>query len=213
MQGFLAKMNQSSIELAQLACSFTNGYQAKEYKVWRSNVVFDTLTLLKSTVAMVYKGGKENVWELPEFDDNPILLHLEQAKGSSKVDNSREEGSIHNHSRPSNEIYRITPPFKSDKNLRVPIRVAHRLRDSIMAHRYLPTDPIDTMQEKILLDLVKGFMESYHGVRKYLTCPLPLPLVQLGRIFVIFYVYSESLNEKDCLPPSWCYLTCSTMCL
>lgn len=37
---------------------------------------------------------------------------------------------------------------------------------------------------------MKEILDSYHGVRKYLTCPLPLPLVQLGRVFVMFYVFT-----------------------
>jgi hypothetical protein len=40
------------------------------------------------------------------------------------------------------------------------------------------------------LNCAKEFMDNYHGVRKYLVCPLPLPLVQLGRMFVIFYVFT-----------------------
>jgi hypothetical protein len=182
LQGYLSKMNQSAMELGQLACSMTRGYQNAEYKEWRSNVILQTLTLLKATVAMIYKQGKDNVWELPEFDGNPLLLSLE----------SVEHHQARRISKAPHLLFSFDHQAKSDRNLLVPIRVAHRLRDAIMDHRNFKRDPIDTIQEKTLLDLVKDFMTSYHGVRKYLTCPLPLPLIQLGRIFVAFYVYCES---------------------
>lgn len=183
LQGYLATMNQSSIELTQLACSFTSGYQQSEYKEWRFNVTLQVLILLRTTVSMIYKGGEENVWEIPALKDHPVQLFVEE--GADQGNRPRLRRS----SLPK-ELYVWGYHLKSDKNLRVPIRIAQRLRDTIVARKSLPTDPMDSIQERNLLDLAKQFMDSYHGVRKYLTCPLPLPLVQLGRIFVIFYVYT-----------------------
>jgi predicted membrane chloride channel (bestrophin family) len=58
-----------------------------------------------------------------------------------------------------------------------------------MTHQSLP-QPLQQMQEMQLLDRVKAFMDSYRGIRKYLVAPLPLPWVQLGRIFVLAYVFT-----------------------
>lgn len=194
LQGYLSRMNQTSIELTQLACCLTTGYDREEYKEWRSNVTFQALVLLKATVSVIYKGGEENVWEIPELKDDPPELYLVgEVPVLSMGRSSDEKVSKRNQRRSSvipKEIYVWGYQLKSDKNLRVPVRVAQRLRNAIMKHKTLPTDPLDTIQERMLMDLVKEFMDSYYGVRKYLTCPLPLPLVQLGRIFVIFYVFT-----------------------
>mmetsp|Transcript_17118 Transcript_17118/g.37130 ORF Transcript_17118/g.37130 Transcript_17118/m.37130 type:complete len:398 (-) Transcript_17118:135-1328(-) len=184
LQGYLAKMNQSSIELTQLACSFTSGYQQQEYVEWRSNVTFHVLLLLGSTVSMIYKGGEENVWEAPPLQDDPLLLF---------VDENSDTPTNQTRSRPSHlpkELYVWGCQFKSDKNLRVPVRIAQRLRDAIVSQKSLPTAPLNDFEQQNLLDLTKEFMDSYYGIRKYLTCPLPLPLVQLGRVFLMFYVYT-----------------------
>lgn len=58
-----------------------------------------------------------------------------------------------------------------------------------MTHQSLP-QPLHQMQEMQLMDRVKDFMDSYRGIRKYLVAPLPLPWVQLGRIFVLAYVFT-----------------------
>lgn len=182
LQGHLASMNQAAIELTQLAYSFTKRQAQPETKEWRFNVTLQVLSLLKATIDMIYKGGQENVWEAPFLQDQPVKLF---------VDNETSKGHVPKSflSAPA-ERYIAGLHLKSDKNLRVPIRIAQRLRDEILSHQNLPVDPMDTIQERMLLDQVQQFMASYHGIRKYLTCPLPLPLVQLGRIFVMFYVYT-----------------------
>jgi predicted membrane chloride channel (bestrophin family) len=58
-----------------------------------------------------------------------------------------------------------------------------------MDHKKLKT-PLDPMQEMQLMDRVKDFMDGFRNVRKYLVAPLPLPWVQLGRIFVLAYVFT-----------------------
>ena len=199
LQGHVSKMNQSAIELTQLACSFTLGYQQDEYKHWRSNVCLQVLILLKATVLVIYKEGQANAWEIPELSDNPLHLRMGDQEPWMK------ESKINTNRRVSipKQLYMWGYDLKSDRNLRTPIRIAHRLRDVIMEHKTLSVDPLDTIQERTLFDLVRQFMDSYYGVRKYLTCPLPFPLVQLGRIFVIFYVFtlpfallSSELNLK-----------------
>ena len=207
LQGYLSKMNQSAVELVQLACSYTADRHQEPYKEWRINISLQTLTLLKATVFVVYKGGEENVWEIPELADNQPVLFMDESFRRSFTNNSQATNKLHGgdirKSKVPKELYLWGYQLKSDKNLRVPIRVAQRLRQAITAHKQLPNDSIDSIQERVLLDCVKEFMDSYHGVRKYLTCPLPLPLVQLGRMFVIFYVFtlpfallSPNLNLK-----------------
>jgi predicted membrane chloride channel (bestrophin family) len=190
--GYLSKMNQSCVELTQLACSFTSGYHHEEHKAWRFNVALQVLTLLKTTVFVMYQGGSEKVYEFPELADNPLLLNLpwENDIGHPTTVRNRGRGAFHRVEQIPKELYTFSCHLQSDKNLRTPIRVAQRLREAITSHRQLKEDPIDGIREQQLLNCAKEFMDNYHGVRKYLVCPLPLPLAQLGRIFVIFYTFT-----------------------
>jgi predicted membrane chloride channel (bestrophin family) len=58
-----------------------------------------------------------------------------------------------------------------------------------MSHELLPR-PLHYAQEMQLMDCTTRFMQGYRGIRKYLVAPLPLPWVQLGRIFVLSYVFT-----------------------
>lgn len=188
LQGYLSKMNQASVELTQLACSYTKGYQAQEFKNWRLEVARQVLILLKVSVSVIHRGGDNCAWDIPELQHNPPILVLDH--NESPVMASGDVGAHRYRSGTPKEIYEFGYNLQSDKNLRVPIRIAQRLRDVITDRKHFPVDPLDTIQEHYLLDSVKEFMDAYYGVRKYLTCPLPLPLVQLGRIFVMFYVFT-----------------------
>lgn len=188
LQGYLCKMNQATVELTQLACSHTMGYQQQQYRDWRFNVSHQALVLLKVSVSVVFKGGENSAWEIPELQHDPPILVLDQETYPTMTNGN--QGTTRYKTGAPKEIYEFGYNLKSDKNLRVPIRIAQRLRDAIVDRKKLPMDPLDTIQEQCLLSAVKDFMDAYYGVRKYLTCPLPLPLVQLGRIFVIFYVFT-----------------------
>jgi len=191
MQGHLAKLNQSALELCQLACSYTSTCLYKdepEVKAWRFQIHLHVLILLKAVVSVLYRGGEISAWEIPELADHPLV----DLSGVSGVTDQGYIWSSH---------------LKSNKNLRVPIQLAQRLRNEIVKHRTLfppGQDPaLDMMQEQALLTCVHDFMEGYHGIRKYLVAPLPLPLVQLARIFVLVYVYTfpfALLNPQLNLP-------------
>lgn len=216
VQGHLSSMNQAVIDTVQLACAFTNhklpdGHkritkssyrpEAEEmYRQYRFEISRQSLILLKATVSVVHKGGEHNVWEMAEFGDDPLLLHV-PGDTSPAINNSTDEA--HGRVIFPTQMYIMGQNLKSDLNLRVPIRVAQRMRDHIMKHRNLP-EGLNPMQEMQLIDLVKDFITGYRGIRKYLTTPLPLPLVQLARIFVFAYVFtlpfallSAELELKD----------------
>jgi len=222
MQGSLAKMNQSAVDLVQLACSFTtrlnnrsgecggvvvgkDDEENRTQRSWRSKVAYQTLLLLKATTCVIWKNGNQENWaDMPELRDDPPVLFLPLGTGTR---NTGGDGELKDHNNQSNfgrrgrhsfkrssendgrhyvpkELYVWGQNLQSDRNLRLPIRMAQRLREAITDQH------LDSIREQQLLDCVKEFVSSYYGIRKYLTCPLPFPLVQLGRLFVIFYVFT-----------------------
>jgi hypothetical protein len=136
--------------------------------------------MLVSTSTVIYKGGEKKVWEGLQFTDKPLLVDFPQSF-QKKFEEPRVEYP--------KELYVSGCNLPSDLNLRVPNRVAHHIRTTIMDHKKLKT-PLDPMQEMQLMDRVKDFMDGFRNVRKYLVAPLPLPWVQLGRIFVLAYVFT-----------------------
>jgi hypothetical protein len=53
----------------------------------------------------------------------------------------------------------------SDQNLRVPIRLAYKLRSVIASHRNLQLQHplMDSIQQREILECVNGFMNGYYG--------------------------------------------------
>ena len=188
LQGHLANMNQATIEITQLACAFTRQHTGDAYKKWRYEVTYHALVLVMSTCAIIHKSGDNNVWEEVNFKrpGRGLLLHLPEEASHRKFAPGSGDGPRIEYPK---EMYVMGHNLRSDLNLRVPIRVAQRTRDAIMDHVNL-TQPLRDCQEWQLLDRVKDFMNSYRGIRKYLVAPLPLPWVQLGRLFTFAYVFS-----------------------
>ena len=152
LQGYLAKMNQAAVELTQLACSYTKQHATQEFKDWRFQIGYQTLILLKTTVLVIFKGGQHCAWEIPELQDDPLVLVLD-IRGDDYP--SRGKDAHSGSSRVPKELYEFGHDLPSDRNLRVPIRMAQRLRDVITAERRaLPVDPLDSIQERYLLDSV-----------------------------------------------------------
>ena len=58
-----------------------------------------------------------------------------------------------------------------------------------------------------LLGSVDSFMGGYYGIRKFLTTPVPFPLIQMARTFVFLYLFTvpfvlladKSSNVAHCL--------------
>jgi predicted membrane chloride channel (bestrophin family) len=82
------------------------------------------------------------------------------------------------------------PLSEWEESMRVPIRISYLLRKSIHKQKYILDPPIEGPQEVILHKAVDKFMGGYYGMRKFLTTPVPFPLIQMARTFLFLYVFS-----------------------
>ena len=211
MQGYLATMNQSMIELTQLMNAFSSSSSASSdhqddhrQRQGRYNTAKTAIVLLKTTCAIIHKyGDTTNVWEMEDFKDHPLLLKLpkDDDNNNNNDDDERHGSTVSEQSFPPSttkgrrrsnvyefpkEMYVMEEELlRSDYNLKIPIRIAQELRTIIVQQRL-----DDKIQEMQLLDRVTTYMTCYHGIRKYLVAPLPLPWVQLGRLFTFAYVFT-----------------------
>jgi predicted membrane chloride channel (bestrophin family) len=74
--------------------------------------------------------------------------------------------------------------------MRVPIRVAYLLRKTTCSQSKRLRIPIHVVQENKLLASIDNFMGGYYGIRKFLTTPVPFPLVQMARTLLFLYVFT-----------------------
>jgi predicted membrane chloride channel (bestrophin family) len=77
-----------------------------------------------------------------------------------------------------------------EETMRIPIHIAYLLRKSLHSQSKRLRTPISAAQENKLLGSVDSFMGGYYGMRKFLTTPVPFPLIQMARTFVFLYVFT-----------------------
>jgi predicted membrane chloride channel (bestrophin family) len=207
---YLDALFASTRETVQMACILTgdgydnnknnnndSGDNASSEAVWRHEVAYYSIVLLRVTSAMLTRANSDgmNAWEVPELNseersfllqnlENPLLYGSATSSASSQSMSS----TIHAERQWTHGYH-----TDSDQNLRVPIRMAYKLRSVIMSHKNLVFEStLDSYREKQILDCVTNFMTGYYGLRKYLTTPFPFPLIQMEHTFLFFYVYTMS---------------------
>jgi len=113
-------------------------------KEWRSEVVYRALLLLRTAVAVIeYESEGIAAWEVPELSG----VELEYC-------------------RPANSWRRHqqTPANRRTDSMRVPLRMAYLLRESIVSQEErLTNKPLTLVQEGKLLGSVDTFLDGFYG--------------------------------------------------
>ena len=55
---------------------------------------------------------------------------------------------------------------------------------------------------------VDGFMSGYYGLYRFMTTPVPFPLIQMSRTFLFFYVFTVPfvfVSDKDSSVVAHCF--------
>lgn len=189
MQTNLMKMTRSIRQIVMLACSLTMQQKSqKAAAAYRSDVAYRALVLFSATSTMLTKANDLNAWEAPGVSISE-LGSLKLLDDSDAINSSYNQQRLTQHPKDVHpRQYEAGYSLPSDLNLRVPTILAHQLIQAIAA----PSDSInlDSIQVKQLTDQVELFLEGFHGIRVYLTIPLPYSMVQMSRIFLILYVFT-----------------------
>ena len=186
MQSNIMKIGRATRQIAMLACCLTKQQQnQKAAAVWRSEVVYRSLVLLSATSTMLTRVNDLDAWEAPGVSIEELgPLVLLDPKSSVKMSYEKHELSqIPRNINPRQ--YEAGHSLPSDLNLRVPTLLANQLCQTIAS---IPQ--LDSMQVKQLTDQVELFLEGFHGIRVYLTIPLPFSMIQMARIFLVLYVFT-----------------------
>ena len=171
----LATMFRETRELISTMAAVTEPKNdTKSSKEWRLEVAYRTCILLRTAMAVIdYPEDKIPAWDVDELN------------GSEKEDIMRTI-----YLDPQVAALRMEIRSEFEENMRVPIRISYLLRKSIHSHATRLEDPMHVAFEGRLLGSVDSFMNGFYGMRKFLTTPVPFPMVQMARTFLFCYVFT-----------------------
>jgi predicted membrane chloride channel (bestrophin family) len=170
----LGVMYRESRELIQSCCVFSNHTTDQVAKEWRNEVAYRTLLLLRLSMAVIdYPTTNVPAWDVSELRG----AELEDIKASIFM---------------TPEVRRWAHSDRSEweETMRVPIRMAYLLRKSVHSQGRVLTAPLALAQENQMLASINSFMGGYYGIRKFMTTPVPFPLIQMARTFLFLYVFT-----------------------
>jgi len=183
----LGDLYRSCRELVQHVVFLTAHDKSEGAMEWRHNVSYRTILLLRVTMGTIeFKNTNSKPWDVPELNDEEkrdiesVLLHCEKNADTS-VSNSALSHLSHGYRQLIDEAYRA------------PIVLAYNLRREIVKWRQggMMKKPFRHVNEELeILDFVTQFSNAYHGLRILANTPFPFPLVQMGRTFLAFWVFT-----------------------
>ena len=158
-------MYRESRELVQNACVFSADSTDRKSKEWRCEFAYRSLVLLRSVMAVIdYPVTQSPAWDCPELSG----FELEDVKRATYLN-------------PETRRWAHADRSESEESMRVPIRLSYLLKKTIHSHTKRLANPIHVSHENKLLGSVDGFLVGYYGIRRFMTTPVPFPLIQMAR--------------------------------
>jgi Bestrophin, RFP-TM, chloride channel len=193
-------------EIVQLACVITSTYSAtssgnemegldldrrsqmvRRGQWFRHILAYRAIAVVQTSMAMAsYPTEQVPSWDIPELN-GPELYDIRQMVFRNHVDT------------PDPEVGQTRPFNEWKETMRVPIRLAYLLKRTIHAgsqpdnevqHDSLIAAWSSTFHETSLLNHVSQMMEGYFAIQKFMTTPVPAPMVYMSRTFMFLYVFT-----------------------
>lgn len=186
-RGNMTKMYRESREFVQNMVVFTKKDQSEKAKLYRMNLAYNVLILLRMIMAVIdYQSEEVPCWTLPELK-GPTKEYVMRSIAVSK-------SNATNHH------------CEAEMNMRVPIQMSLYIRDEIFTiNEHTPGAEIGPWQFIRLFGSIDNFMGAYYGMRRFLTTPFPFPLVQMARTIMFIYLYTLPFAILDSMENSFVY--------
>uniref|UniRef100_A0A7S3PDH3 Bestrophin homolog n=1 Tax=Amphora coffeiformis TaxID=265554 RepID=A0A7S3PDH3_9STRA len=171
----LGVMYREQRELVQNMVIFSDHCLDRAAKEWRQEVGYRGMILLQVVMAVIdYPTTKIPAWNISELTGD----EEEYVRKSTFALSAQARRWAHG--------------LRSEweETMRVPIHLAYLLRKSIHSQSKRLRTPMSAANESRLLGSVDSFMSGYYRIRKFLTTPVPFPLVQMSRTFVFLYIFT-----------------------
>lgn len=158
---YIGSMYQHVRELIQGSVVFSNHEPSAQE--WRHTVSYRCLLLLRTAMVVIdYPIDRVLPWDIPELN------------GAEAID-VKEHSFLHD----ANRRWAHGNRTEWEEAMRVPIRIAYLLRKAIHEQTTALSVPIVAGQENRLHANVDNIVGGYYGIRKFLTTPVPFPLIQV----------------------------------
>ena len=174
-RGYIGTMYQATRELLQTAYILTrrDGNSSRPEMDWRAELAYRAMVMLRAALSVIeYNSSQIVAWKIEELSGDELKYVT-----------------------PSPEWRRYAQAKSSERtnSMRVPVRLCFLLRETIASHQSRLAHPLMANHEIKLLATVDGFMNGWYGMRKFLTTPVPFPLIQMTRTLVLIYVFTLPL--------------------
>mmetsp|Transcript_13648 Transcript_13648/g.20783 ORF Transcript_13648/g.20783 Transcript_13648/m.20783 type:complete len:354 (+) Transcript_13648:67-1128(+) len=182
-------MCREAITVMQKGVAFSFANNDESAKEWRHELAYKTCMLLRIVMGVIdYEESGTNVWDLEDL--------TESERKTMKENLYQDTGTG------TNALRWATAGIRSEnqENMRVPIYQAYLLRKHVYSQRFCNEPLMDAIKEKNIIGAIDSFMGGFYGIRKFLTTPIPFPVVQMARTFLFFYVFTvpfDLLTDKS----------------
>ena len=181
---YLENMNKACRQFVHTACVYSNTDTSDSAKEWRLEVTYRALLLLRTAMAVI------------DYTDSHVLVReIPELSGSERLDLQRHLPL------PEHWLHETRTDY--EENLRIPIRLSYLLRKSIRSQEKRLKPPIPVIAEGDLYAFVNAFMDGYHGLFKFVTTPVPFPLIQMTSTFLWLYVFTVPFALLSADDNSW----------
>eukprot|EP00543_Licmophora_paradoxa_P003039 CAMPEP_0202455438 /NCGR_PEP_ID=MMETSP1360-20130828/12970_1 /ASSEMBLY_ACC=CAM_ASM_000848 /TAXON_ID=515479 /ORGANISM="Licmophora paradoxa, Strain CCMP2313" /LENGTH=167 /DNA_ID=CAMNT_0049075027 /DNA_START=109 /DNA_END=612 /DNA_ORIENTATION=+ len=150
-RGFLSMIFCKTRELVHGVVIFSSENINQSGKEWRHEVLYLIMLLLRSVMCTIdYESTGEVAWNLPEMDESTKRM----LRKNLYLNEDNRQFSLQKHT------------TEREENMRVPIRLAFKLRQAIMSQRTALSKPFTPFEELKLLTSVDQFMVAFYGQAK-----------------------------------------------
>lgn len=196
-------------DLIQYLCFMTGTDTSEGAKQWRHDVAYATLVLLRATMSVLeYPANPDREpWDCPELPEETIkelhsILFVSRLHSDDKLDvqaNDIRRKSNLEEDAPGEPHCLVQVPLHERNDLeeacRIPILLSYKLREAIVKNRdgtWLQPGTLrhPCNEELRLFDHVNAYLEAFDALKKYMTNPLPFPLVQMAKTSLFVWLFS-----------------------
>ena len=209
----LQALYKSCRDLVATLCLLSANDTGKRAKQWRQDVAYSSLVLLRVAIGVLeFRSSHEDPWLLPEMaQENSDEVAKYSFKDHHIESSLRDRTSL---SSRQDEENTEMPSLKRrlahvedcerkilEEASRAVFVLAWNVRREIMKQRdgtwFRSRSAVwqhPCNEETKLLDFVAEFLTAFSGLYKTITTPMPMPLVQMNKIFLFVWLFTLPLT-------------------
>ena len=169
-RGYLERMIKTCLELVHFVCIHSITDDSLSAKEWRSEVSYRMMILVRTAMAVLdFPSSGVKLLDLSELEGD-VLDDLECNLPPTR--------------------WRHQERTEYEENFRIPVRMAHLVRESIRSQEGRVVPVIPNPAEGYMHRYLNWCMDGYFGLHKLVTTPVPFALLQMTSTILWFYIFT-----------------------